>query len=86
MTTERYCPECGSKLEVVKVPNENDFFTRGYYLEGTYINRAGKKYDKNTGKKMYRTEYHCPTKRKTGFWCRKERSHYIILGETDLIE
>ena len=80
----RYYSKCGIQLVLVSAPNEKDFYTMSLY--SIYpLNRAGEKYDRKTGKRMHRTEWHCPAKTKGG-WFSKKEYHDIILGETDLID
>ncbi len=73
---KEYCPECGLELFIVKANNEEPFWTNS--LSSIYgINRAGRKYDMSTGKRLYREEWHCPRQMKTrGFFSKKTVSHY----------
>lgn len=84
---DKFCPKCGLKLVLVRENNEVYFPTTPFWSYGYSVDRAGEKYDSKTGKRMYRTEYHCPTKEiYGGLFCRKMRSHYVILGETNLTD
>lgn len=83
---ERYCPKCGSKLLEVREDNEKDFYTSSLFSIYT-VNRKGDKYSSENGKRMFRTEWHCPVRERTGgLFSRKEKSHYIFLEKTDLTD